>query len=309
MSLLALKPTTIAEDQTETSGTFVIEPLMPGFGHTIGNALRRVLLSHLSGAAVTRIRIDGASHEFSTIPGVKEDVVQLILAFKKVRFAMHSDEPQMVTLEAKGPGVVKAGDLKLTSGVTIANPDFEIASLTDAKTKLSVELTVERGQGYQAAPSENTTIGVIGLDARFSPVTRVNYVVEDTRVGQNTNLDKLTLTIHTDGSVSAEQALSEASSLLVEAFGSLDGSAPVEAAAQVVAERGKETGVAASSANNGITDDTPLEDLGITTRVLNSLKKADIETVGQLRAKDREELLQIKNLGEKSLDEVLSKLG
>src|SRR5690606_35063654 len=207
MSLLALKPTTTTVEQDKTSGTFVIEPLMSGFGQTIGNALRRVLLSHLSGAAVTKVRIDGVSHEFSTIPGVKEDVVQLILALKQIRFAMHSDEPQVVKLEAKGPGVVKAGDLKLTAGVTVANPEFEIASLTDAKTKLSLELTVERGHGYQSAPTENSTIGVIGLDARFSPVTRVNYLVEDTRVGQNTNLDKLTITIHTDGSISAEEAL------------------------------------------------------------------------------------------------------
>ena len=134
MSLLELKPSTTQTESTNTSGTFVIEPLMSGFGQTIGNALRRVLLSHLTGAAVTKVRIDGVSHEFSTIPGVKEDVVQLILAMKQIRFAVHSDEPQTVTLSAKGPGVVKAGDLKLTAGVSVSNPEFEIASLTDAKT-------------------------------------------------------------------------------------------------------------------------------------------------------------------------------
>ena len=305
MSLLELKPSTTQTESTNNSGTFVIEPLMSGFGQTIGNALRRVLLSHLTGAAVTKVRIDGVSHEFSTIPGVKEDVVQLILAMKQIRFAVHSDEPQTVTLSAKGPGVVKAGDLKLTAGVSVSNPDFEIASLTDAKTTLNVELTVERGQGYRPAPTENMAIGVIGLDARFSPVTRVNYLVEDTRVGQNTNLDKLTLTIQTHGSVSASDALAQASAILVEAFGSLDGKSAVEAAAKVVSDRGSEVGV---SVDGNVDDAASLEELNISTRVLNSLKKAGIETVGDLRAKDREELLQIKNLGEKSLDEVLKKV-
>lgn len=305
MSLLELKPSTTQTESTNTSGTFVIEPLMSGFGQTIGNALRRVLLSHLTGAAVTKVRIDGVSHEFSTIPGVKEDVVQLILAMKQIRFAVHSDEPQTVTLSAKGPGVVKAGDLKLTAGVSVSNPEFEIASLTDAKTTLNVELTVERGQGYRPAPTENMAIGVIGLDARFSPVTRVNYLVEDTRVGQNTNLDKLTLTIQTDGSVSASDALAQASAILVEAFGSLDGKSAVEAAAKIVSDRGSEVGV---SVDGNVDDAASLEELNISTRVLNSLKKAGIETVGDLRAKDREELLQIKNLGEKSLDEVLKKV-
>ena len=307
MSLLALKPTTKLTEQNQTSGTFEIEPLMPGFGQTIGNALRRVLLSHLNGAAVTKVRIDGAPHEFSTIPGVKEDVVQIIMAVKKVRFALTSNEPQVVTLNAKGPGVVKASDLKLTSGVTVANPDLEIATLTDAKTSLNMELTIEQGQGYQPAPTENMPIGLIGLDARFSPVTRSNYVVEDTRVGQNTNLDKLILTIHTDGSVSAEDALAQASAILVEAFGSLDGKAPVDAAAEVVSNRGSGVGVSANT--DGVEDSTTLEEVGISTRVLNSLKKAGIETVGELRSKDREELLQIKNLGEKSLDEALKKIG
>ena len=305
MSLLELKPSTTQTESTNTSGTFVIEPLMSGFGQTIGNALRRVLLSHLTGAAVTKVRIDGVSHEFSTIPGVKEDVVQLILVMKQIRFAVHSDEPQTVTLSAKGPGIVKAGDLKLTAGVSISNPDFEIASLTDAKTTLNVELTVERGQGYRPAPTENMAIGVIGLDARFSPVTRVNYLVEDTRVGQNTNLDKLTLTIQTDGSVSASDALAQANAILVEAFGSLDGKSAVEAAAKIVSDRGSEVGV---SVDGSVDDAASLEELNISTRVLNSLKKAGIETVGDLRAKDREELLQIKNLGEKSLDEVLKKV-
>lgn len=305
MSLLELKPSTTQTESTNTSGTFVIEPLMSGFGQTIGSALRRVLLSHLTGAAVTKVRIDGVSHEFSTIPGVKEDVVQLILSLKQIRFAMHSEEPQTVTLSAKGPGVVKASDLKLTAGVSVANPDFEIASLTDAKTTLNIELTVERGQGYRPAPTESMAIGVIGLDARFSPVTRVNYLVEDTRVGQNTNLDKLVITIQTDGSVSASDALSQASAILVEAFGSLDGKSAVEAAAKVVADRGSEVGV---SVDGAIEDETSLEELNISTRVLNSLKKAGIETAGDLRSKEREELLQIKNLGEKSLDEVLKKV-
>ncbi len=304
MSLLTLIPNTTIQQQTETSGTFVIEPLMAGFGQTLGNALRRVLLSNLTGAAVTKIRIDGVSHEFSTIPGVKEDVVQLLLAVKQVRFAVHSEEPQTVKLEAKGPGQITAADLKLPSGVEVTNPDSILATLADTKAKLSLELTVEKGQGYRQAPEENLPIGVIGLDAKFSPITRVNYTVEDTRVGQATNLDKLTMLIETDGSISAHDALVKASSILVEAFGYLDGSHQVSADATSAQSAAKKAAPA-----GGIEGSTTLEELGIATRVLNSLKKAGIETVDDLRSKDRDELLSIKNLGEKSLDEVLEKIG
>ena len=301
MSLLALIPVTTKTEESETISTFVIEPLMAGFGQTLGNALRRVLLSHLTGAAVTQVRIDGVSHEFSTIPGVKEDVVQMLLQIKKVRFSVTNDEPQSVTLEAKGPAAVTAGDLKMGSAIHVSNPELVLATLTDAKTKLTLELTVERGRGYQASPQDSLPIGVIGLDAKFSPVTRVNYVVEDTRVGQVTNLDKLTLEISTDGSVTPAEALNQASAILVEAFGHVSGSpsGPVEAP-KVHKIKEKRVGV--------IDDAMSLEELGISTRVLNSLKKASIETVGDLRNRDREELLTIKNLGEKSLDEVLLKI-
>lgn len=302
MSLLNLIPNITLQNETEKGGTFVVEPLMAGFGQTLGNALRRVLLSHLSGSAVTQVRIDGVSHEFSTIPGVKEDVVQLLLNLKQIRFTMHSDEPQTVKLDAKGPGQITAADLKLPSGLEVNNPELVLATLADTKTKLSLELTIEKGYGYRVAPEQNLPIGVIGLDAKFSPITRVNYTVEDTRVGQNTNLDKLTLLIETDGSISAKDAITKASSVLVEAFGYLDGSRSMDPAeAKAAAPKARPSA--------GLDGSTSLEELGISTRVLNSLKKAGIETVEDLRSKDRSELLSIKNLGEKSLDEVLEKIG
>lgn len=300
MSLLAFVPNTQVTEHDATSATFVIEPLMPGFGQTLGNAMRRVLLSQLNGAAVTRLRIDGASHEFSTLPGVKEDVVQILLQIKQIRFAVHSDQPQTVRLEAKGVGVVTAADLQCPSGVEVANKDLELVTLTDAKAKISLELTVEAGRGYQSAPEENLPIGVIGLDAKFSPVARVSYVVEDTRVGQMTNLDRLTMNVVTDGSVSPAVAFKQASALLVEAFQSLDG--------QTSGEEAPTKASKAKKSASEFDDNSNLEDLGISTRVLNSLKKAGIETVGDMRSKDREELLNVKNLGEKSLDEVLKKI-
>jgi DNA-directed RNA polymerase subunit alpha len=290
-------PVTTVSKNSDRQATFVIEPLMSGFGQTIGNALRRVLLSQLTGAAVTRVRIDGVSHEFSTLPGVKEDVVQLLLSLKQVRFKVTSAEPQTVTLEAKGPATITAGDFKVPSTVEVSNPDLVIATLSDAKAKLSLELTVEQGQGYHPAPQENLPIGVIGLDAKFSPVTRVNYTVEATRVGQATNLDKLTMEVTTDGSVSPDEALSQANMVLIEAFSSIDGQGTKI-----------EVGSSAPKSHDGMNDGLSLEELGIPTRVLNSLKKAGIETVGDMRSKDREELLAIKNLGEKSLDEVLKKI-
>jgi DNA-directed RNA polymerase subunit alpha len=300
MSLLAFIPTTQVTEHDAQRATFVVEPLMSGFGQTLGNALRRVLLSHLTGAAVTKLRIDGASHEFSTLPGVKEDVVQILLRVKMVRFAVHSDQPQTVRLEAKGIGVVTAKDLQCPAGVEVANPDLEILTLTEAKAKVSLELTVEQGRGYQAVREENLPIGVMGLDAKFSPVTRVSYIVEDTRVGQMTNLDKLTMEVTTDGSLSPAEAFAQASALLVEAFGSLDGKTEVEPVVKAPVKAKKST--------TDLDDTSSLEDLGVSTRVLNSLKKAGIETVGDMRAKSRDELLAVKNLGEKSLDEVLKKI-
>ncbi len=300
MSLLAFVPNTEITEHDASRATLVIEPLMSGFGQTLGNALRRVLLSQLTGAAVTQLRIDGASHEFSTLPGVKEDVVELLLRVKKVRFAVHTDQPQIVRLEAKGVGVITAADLKCPTGVEVANPDLELVTLTEAKSKVSFELTVQRGRGYQVAPEESLPIGVMGLDAKFSPVVRVNYAVEDTRVGQMTNLDRLTMEITTDGSISPAEAFSQATALLVEAFSSLNGQNPEEA----------ETASAATSKAKAsdIDDSSSLEELGIPTRVLNSLKKAGIETVGDMRAKSHEELLAVKNLGEKSLEDVLKKI-
>lgn len=216
----------VKQERSEgNSATFVIEPLSPGFGLTMGNALRRVLLSSLEGAAITSIRIDGVSHEFSTIKGVRQDVVDIILNLKQIRLQLDGDEPQVIILDAKGPKKVKAGDFKCPTGVQIVNKDLEIAELTDGG-KILLEATVERGRGYlptELRKEEKLPIGVIAIDAAFSPVTRVNFQTENTRVGKMTNFDKLVLEIDTDGTITPHQALENSSAILVEHFSVVSG--------------------------------------------------------------------------------------
>ena len=216
LSLMQIKP-----EKTEgNSGVFVIEPLLPGFGLTVGNAMRRVLLSSLEGAAITSVRIDGVTHEFSTIDGVVQDVVDIILNLKQVRLKIESDEPQMIILEAKGKGKVTAGNFKCPTGIQIVNKDLFIAELSE-KGKIMMEATVQKSRGYlptELRKEENLPIGVIALDAAFSPITRVNYSTQNTRVGKMTNFDKLILEIETDGTLTPQQALEEASSILVDHF-------------------------------------------------------------------------------------------
>lgn len=216
----------VKQERSEgNSATFVIEPLSPGFGLTMGNALRRVLLSSLEGAAITSIRIDGVSHEFSTIKGVRQDVVDIILNLKQIRLQLDGDEPQVIILDAKGSKKVKAGDFKCPTGVKIVNKDLEIAELTEGG-KILLEATVERGRGYlptELRKEEKLPIGVIAIDAAFSPVTRVNFQTENTRVGKMTNFDKLVLEIDTDGTVTPHQALESSSAILVEHFSVVSG--------------------------------------------------------------------------------------
>lgn len=214
-----------AEKTTDSVGTFVVEPLLPGFGLTIGNALRRVLLSSLPGAAITSIRIDGVAHEFTTIKGVRQDVVDIILNLKQVRLNVESDEPQVIILDAKGEKSVKAGDFKCPTGVSIINKDLLIADLI-AGGKLLLEATVERGRGYvptELRKDEKLPIGVIAIDSAFSPVKRVNFNTENTRVGKMTNFDRLILEIETDGSITPQQALEQSSAVLVDHFSVIAG--------------------------------------------------------------------------------------
>lgn len=232
VSLMQVK----AETTTDTVGTFVVEPLLPGFGLTIGNALRRVLLSSLPGAAITSLRIDGVAHEFTTIKGVRQDVVDIILNLKQVRLNIETDEPQVIILDAKGEKSVKAGDFKCPTGVSIINKDLPIADLI-AGGKLLLEATVERGRGYvptEMRKDEKLPIGVIAIDSAFSPVKRVNFNTENTRVGKMTNFDRLVFEIETDGSLTPQQALEQSSAVLVDHFSVIAGgdssvSASVEA--------------------------------------------------------------------------------
>lgn len=234
VSLMQVK----AEKTTDSVGTFVVEPLLPGFGLTIGNALRRVLLSSLPGAAITSIRIDGVAHEFTTIKGVRQDVVDIILNLKQVRLNVESDEPQVIILDAKGEKSVKAGDFKCPTGVSIINKDLPIADLITGG-KLLLEATVERGRGYvptEMRKDEKLPIGVIAIDSAFSPVKRVNFNTENTRVGKMTNFDRLIFEIETDGSITPQQALEQSSAVLVDHFSVIAGGESAGIAAESTIE-------------------------------------------------------------------------
>jgi DNA-directed RNA polymerase subunit alpha len=303
-------PQISAENVEDNHGTFTIEPLDRGFGYTFGNSLRRVLLSSLAGAAVTSVRIEGVAHEFSTISGVKEDVTDIVLNLKEVVCRMHTDATEIeAPLIATGPGEVTAKDIDLPSGVEILNPDAHIATL-EKKTKLEVYLTIGRGRGYSPAEENKTDdqpIGVIPIDSIFSPVKRVAYQVEAARVGQRTDYDKLTLDIETDGSVEPQAALREAAEILIQSLsiftdqerlealrGGVDGGLDVAAAAG-----GPQPGRAP-----GGMDDILIEELELGVRSYNCLKRAGIQTVGELLQKSESELNAIPNFGRKSIEEV-----
>ena len=280
---------------------FAISPLEPGFGHTLGNSLRRTLLSSIPGAAVTQVRFDDVLHEFATIPGVKEDVTDLILNLKDLVLQVESDEPVTVRLDARGPGEVTAGDIQPHSDVEILNPELHIATLT-AKGRLALDITLERGRGYVSAErnKRSSTIGVIPVDSIFSPVRRVAFAVEPTRVEQATNYDRLTLDIETDGSISPREALASAGGTLRSLVSLV---ADMSDAPQAL-ELG-ETGTVGSGSPDL---DLPIEDLDLSERPRNCLKRAQVNTVGELVRKSEDDLLAITNFGQKSLDEVLQKL-
>ena len=305
-------PQISAEKVEDNRGTFTIEPLDRGFGYTFGNSLRRVLLSSLAGAAVTSVRIEGVAHEFSTIPGVKEDVTDIVLNLKEVVCRMHSDAAEIeVPLVATGPGEIAAKDIDLPSGVEILNPQTRIATL-EKKTKLEMYLTIGRGRGYSPAEdnkTEDQPIGVIPIDSIFSPVKRVAYQVEAARVGQRTDYDKLTLDIETDGSVDPQAALREAAEILISSlaiFTDADVAALRSGDGALVAAAGPApAGVNASA--NGM-DDILIEELELGVRSYNCLKRAGIQTVGELVEKSESELNAIPNFGRKSIEEVIETL-
>jgi DNA-directed RNA polymerase subunit alpha len=280
---------------------FAIGPLEPGFGHTLGNSLRRTLLSSIPGAAVTSVRFDDALHEFSTIQGMTEDVTDVILNLKDLVITSVSDEPVTIRLDVQGPAEVTAADLTLPSEVEVLNPELAVASLND-KARLALDLTVERGRGYVSADrnKRSSTIGVIPVDSIFSPVRRVTFDIEPTRVEQSTNFDRLILDIETDGSITPREALASAGDTL-------------RSLVSLVADmsdspQGLELGELAASVSGSPDLDLPIEDLDLSERPRNCLKRAQVNTVGELLEKNEDDLLAITNFGQKSLDEVIQKL-
>jgi DNA-directed RNA polymerase subunit alpha len=289
------------DELTATSAEFTIEPLHAGYGNTLGNSMRRVLLSSIEGAAIVAFRIEGASHEFTTVQGVKEDVVDIMLNLKNVRLKVHSDEPIELRLEKKGAGVITAGDIKTTADVEVINPEQVIATIDDPKKSVVIDLVVEAGRGYRTieeSSEDRLHSDMIALDAVFSPVLRVRYKVDSTRVGQETNLDKLLLIVETDGSLTPREAFEEASAILVNQYTALAGSTTVEAAPALGQQDDDET----SELN------TPIEELNLTARTANALVNNDIRTVHDLVTLSEQDLRELKGFGSKALDEVKDKL-
>ncbi|MEE9297478.1 MAG: DNA-directed RNA polymerase subunit alpha [Acidimicrobiia bacterium] len=298
--LIVQRPQIEEEVVSDLRSRFIVDPLEPGFGYTLGNTLRRTLLSRIPGAAITSVRIEGVQHEFSTIPAVVEDVVDIILNLKGVVLRFEVDEPQTLYLSAKGKSAVTAGDIKLPPGVEVVNGSHHIASLS-ASGKLEIEMVCERGVGYRTADKNNKGegIGVIPIDSIFSPVRKVAYTVESTQVGQMTNFDKLVMDIHTDGSVSPREAVSSAGKTLNELMGLF---------ADFGEGIGLELGDIVTTESVSPDLELPIEALDLSERPRNCLRRAQIQTVGELVLKSQEDLLNITNFGQKSLEEVTAKL-
>ena len=288
-------------ENSDTSAEFVIEPLHAGYGNTLGNSLRRVLLSSIEGSAIVAFRIEGATHEFTTVEGIKEDVVDIMLNLKNVRLKSHSDQPIELRLEKKGAGAITAADIKTTADVEVINPDQVIATIDDPKKSVVIDLVVESGRGYRTIEESSEArlhSDMIALDAIFSPVLRVRYKVDSTRVGQETNLDKLLITVDTDGSLSPREAFEEASAILVNQYTALAGSTTVEAAPAL----GQSNDDDANELN------TSIEELNLTARTANALINNDIRTVHDLVTLSEQDLRELKGFGSKALDEVKDKL-
>ncbi|MBD5829952.1 DNA-directed RNA polymerase subunit alpha [Janibacter melonis] len=300
--LIAQRPTLSEDVVADNRSRFVIEPLEPGFGYTLGNSLRRTLLSSIPGASLTSIRIDGVLHEFSTIPGVKEDVTEIILNLKSLVVSSENDEPVVMYLRKTGSGPVTAADINPPAGVEVHNPDLHIATLND-KGSVEMELTVERGRGYVSAQQNKSgeqEIGRIPVDSIYSPVLAVTYKVEATRVEQRTDFDRLVVDVETKSSISPADAMASAGKTLVELFG-LARELNVEAEGIDMGPSPTDAALAADMA-------LPIEDLDLTVRSYNCLKREGIHTVGELVGRSEADLLDIRNFGAKSIDEVKAKL-
>ncbi len=308
--IMPSKPKVVVEEGNK--GVFEIDGLYPGYGHTLGNSLRRIILSSLPGASITSVKIEGISHEFSTMEGVKEDVIVIILNLKRLRFKMLSDEPQTVTLSVKGPKQVTGQDIKTTGQVEILNPDQHIAEVT-GKVNLNIELRIEKGLGFvpkEIFQKEKVDIGTIAVDAIFTPIRRVAYEVENMRVGDKTNHNRLRISIETDGTLSPREALSESIGLMIHQLKAIvDFKEPEEEVVPVKTEdKDKE------EKKDDFSDvlKTRTDSLDLSTRTLNALTAANIRTLGGLARKKREDLLEVEGIGEKGISEikkVLAKFG
>lgn len=298
------------DDHSKTSATFSVEPLHTGYGMTLGNSLRRVLLSSIAGAAITAFRVEGASHEFTTLPHVKEDVVEIMLNLKGIRFRVFGDEPQTLRLVKKGSGKVTAKDIQTTADVEVVNPDHVIATLDDSKATITIDIVVETGRGYRTIDesSARKVSDMIAVDAIFTPVLRVRYKVENTRVGQMTNLDKLLLTVDTDGTITPSDAFEEAAAILVNQYTALAGQTRVEASQPATSSSFNENGELAEASDETAELMTPIEDLNLSARTTNALINNDIHTLKDLFSLSDAELRDLKGFGSKALDEVKEKM-
>lgn len=285
-------------------GKFVVEPLERGFGNTLGNSLRRVLLSSLPGVAVTSAKIDGVMHEFSTVPGVKEDVTELVLNLKSLVAILHCDGPKLITIDAKGPCILKAGDIKCDSEVEILNPDLHIATLNN-EAKLHMEITLDSGRGYVSAERNkqrmlNNVLGEIPIDSIYTPVLKVNYNVENTRVGQITDYDKLSLEVWTNGVINAQEAVSLSARVLTEHLNLFSDLSEKTQSVEIMVEKGDQ--------NKERVLEMTLEELDLSVRSFNCLKRAGVVTVEDLIKMTEEDMMKVRNLGRKSLEEVIHKI-
>jgi DNA-directed RNA polymerase subunit alpha len=293
----------IGSAEDSAYGTFVVEPLERGFGTTLGNSLRRVLLSSLPGYAITSVKIDNVLHEFSTIPNVKEDVTEIVLNLKGVILKIHGDDPKIMRIEANGSGEITAGDIKADSEVEILNPEHHIATL-DADAHVVMELTADKGRGYVSSDRNKQilepAIGVIAIDSIYTPVLKVNYTVDNTRVGQITDYDKLTIEVWTDGTISAKDAVSFAAKILTKHLNLFVELSDEVSKTEIMKEK--------DDSENGKVLETTIEELDLSVRSFNCLKRAGINTVENLINKSEEDMMKVRNLGRKSLEEVIAKL-
>ncbi len=314
--ILPSKPRVVSE--VDTKGVYEIDGLYPGYGHTLGNSLRRIILSSLPGAAVTSIKIEGVSHEFSTLDGVKEDVIIIILNLKKVRFKMNSDEPQIVNISIKGPKEVTAGDIKTGGQVEILNPELHIAEIT-GKIHLNIEMKIEKGLGFVAKEviqKEKVEIGTIAVDAIFTPIRRISYEVENMRVGDKTNHNRLRISVETNGTLTPREALTRSIEIMIHQLKAIvDFKEPEEEVeAPKKASKSEEKGTEEAKGGEDFTDalKTRIDSLDFSTRTLNALINANVRTLGGLARKKKEDLLEIEGMGEKGITEIkkiLSKHG